>query len=161
MSPEQLRGKAVDHRSDIFSVGAILYESLTGRRAFLGDTEVDTITAVLREDPPEIDLQQAGIPASFEQIVRHCLEKDPEQRFQFARDLGFALQTVSTPTEVRAANPRSTDFQAKVLPWALAGLFLVALLLLAVAPLIFWRTESESPSTGTSLATAHAAISSI
>lgn len=131
MSPEQLRGKAVDHRSDIFSVGAILYETLTGRGAFLGDTEVDTITAVLREDPPEIDLQQAGIPASFEQIVRHCLEKDPEQRFQSARDLGFALQTVSTPIEVSAAKPRSTDFQAKVLPWALAGLFLVALLLLA------------------------------
>jgi eukaryotic-like serine/threonine-protein kinase len=75
MSPEQLRGKAVDHRSDIFSVGAILYEMLTGRRAFRGETEVDTITAVLREDPPEINLEQAGVPVSFQQIVRHCLEK--------------------------------------------------------------------------------------
>jgi serine/threonine protein kinase len=62
MSPEQLRGKAVDHRSDIFSVGAILYEMLTGRRAFRGETEVDTITAVLREDPPEISLEQAHSP---------------------------------------------------------------------------------------------------
>src|SRR5271170_5015861 len=75
MSPEQLRAKAVDHRSDIFSVGAILYEMLTGRRAFRGETEVDTITAVLREDPPAINLEQSNIPVSFQQIVRHCLEK--------------------------------------------------------------------------------------
>ena len=62
MSPEQLRGKPVDNRCDIFSVGAILYEMLAGRRAFPGETEVDTITAVLREDPPDSDLEQAGIP---------------------------------------------------------------------------------------------------
>ena len=95
MSPEQLRGKAVDHRSDIFSVGAILYEMLTGRRAFRGETEVDTITAVLREDPPEINLEQSSVPVSFQQIVRHCLEKEPENRFQSARDLAFALETLS------------------------------------------------------------------
>ncbi len=95
MSPEQLRGKAVDHRSDIFSVGAILYEMLTGRRAFRGETEADTITAVLLENPPEINLEQAGVPLSFQQIVRHCLEKDPENRFQSARDLAFALDTLA------------------------------------------------------------------
>src|ERR1700690_1787039 len=91
MSPEQLRGKAVDHRSDIFSIGAILYETLTGCRAFRGETEVDTITAVLKENPPEINLEQASVPESVLQIVRHCLEKEPENRFQSARDLGFAL----------------------------------------------------------------------
>src|SRR5580698_4492415 len=78
MSPEQLRSKAVDHRSDIFSVGAILYEMLSGHRAFRGETEVDTITAVLKEDPAEINLEQASVPVSFQQIIRHCLEKDPE-----------------------------------------------------------------------------------
>ncbi len=95
MSPEQLRGKSVDHRSDIFSFGTVLYEMLAGHRAFSGETEVDTITAVLREDPPEIRLGGNDVPAAFEQIVRHCLEKEPENRFQSARDLAFALNTVS------------------------------------------------------------------
>ncbi len=76
MSPEQLRGKSVDHRSDIFSFGTVLYEMLAGHRAFSGETEVDTITAVLREDPPEIRLGGNDVPAAFEQIVRHCLEKE-------------------------------------------------------------------------------------
>jgi Tol biopolymer transport system component len=96
MSPEQLRGKAVDGRSDIFSMGAILYEMLTGRRAFRGETDVDTITAVLRETPPEVTRERASVPKAFEQIVNHCLEKEPEQRFQSVRDLAFALQTLGT-----------------------------------------------------------------
>jgi eukaryotic-like serine/threonine-protein kinase len=95
MSPEQLRGKSVDHRSDIFSFGTVLYEMLAGRRAFSGETEVDTITAVLREDPPEIRLGRNDVPTAFDQIVRHCLEKEPENRFQSARDLAFALNAVS------------------------------------------------------------------
>ncbi|MGB6477588.1 MAG: serine/threonine-protein kinase, partial [Candidatus Sulfotelmatobacter sp.] len=86
MSPEQLRSKPVDHRSDIFSVGAILYEMLAGRRAFRGETEVDTMTAVLLENPADIDLEQVSVPESVLQIVRHCLEKEPENRFQSARD---------------------------------------------------------------------------
>ena len=130
MSPEQLRGKPVDHRCDIFSVGAILYEMLAGRRAFRGETEVDTITAVLKEDPPNSDLEQAGIPLQFRQIVRHCLEKEPENRFQSASDLGFALETLSDASGVRAARRKSTRFQANVLPWALVGIFLVAILAL-------------------------------
>jgi eukaryotic-like serine/threonine-protein kinase len=95
MSPEQLRRKSVDHRSDIFSFGTVLYEMLAGHRAFSGETEVDTITAVLREDPPEIRLGRNDVPAAFEQIVHHCLEKEPDNRFQSARDLAFALNTVS------------------------------------------------------------------
>jgi eukaryotic-like serine/threonine-protein kinase len=95
MSPEQLRGKSVDHRSDIFSFGTVLYEMLAGQRAFSGETEVDTITAVLREDPPEIRLGGNDVPAAFDQIVRHCLEKEPDNRFQSARDLAFALKAVS------------------------------------------------------------------
>ena len=94
MSPEQLRGKPVDGRSDIFSLGAILYEMLTAHSAFRGETDVDTITAVLRETPPEVTRERASVPPAFEQIVNHCLEKEPEQRFQSVRDLAFALKNL-------------------------------------------------------------------
>jgi len=101
MSPEQLRGRTVDHRSDIFSFGAILYEMLTGKRAFSGETQVDTMTAILKEDPPGMVEARQGIPPAFEQIVRHCLEKEPENRFQSARDLAFALSTLSNVSSSR------------------------------------------------------------
>jgi len=130
MAPEQLRGKAVDHRSDIFAVGAILYEMLAGRRAFQGETEVDTITAVLREGPAEIDLDQARIPVGLQQVVRHCLEKEPEKRFQSARDLAFALETLSGTSGGRSARIGPPKWQVKVLPWAVAGLLLIATLVL-------------------------------
>src|ERR1017187_7294160 len=129
-APEQRRGKPVDHRSDIFSVGAILYEMLAGRRAFRGETEVDTITAVLRETPPEIGLEQAEIPVSFQQIVWHCLEKEPEKRFQSARDLGFALETLSDTSSERLTKLKPPKPRARILPWAIAGALLVAALLL-------------------------------
>jgi serine/threonine protein kinase len=92
MSPEQLRGRPVDHRSDIFSFGAVLYEMLTGKRAFSGETQVDTMTAVLKEEPPEITLTRQSIPTAFEQIVRHCLEKEPENRFQSCTGLGIRVE---------------------------------------------------------------------
>jgi serine/threonine protein kinase len=126
MSPEQLRGKAVDHRSDIFSVGAILYEMLTGRRAFRGETEVDTMTAVLCENPPEIHLEEAGVPASFQQIVAHCLEKEPENRFQSARDLAFALDTLADPSGARSSRLRTSPNPSKIVPWTVAALLLIA-----------------------------------
>jgi serine/threonine protein kinase/WD40 repeat protein len=143
MSPEQLRGKPVDHRSDIFSIGAILYEMLTGRRAFRGETEVDTITAVLKEDPPEINLEQAGVPESVLQIVRHCLEKEPENRFQSARDLGFALDTLSSTSGGRTNRFGVSRRQATLVPWALSAVFLIATLLLLVNQL---RQKTISPS---------------
>jgi dipeptidyl aminopeptidase/acylaminoacyl peptidase len=143
MSPEQLRGKGVDHRSDIFSVGAILYEMLTGRRAFRGETEVDTITAVLREDPPEINLEEANIPVSFQQVIHHCLEKDPENRFQSARDLAFALDTLANASGGRMTRTRNFRERAKIVPWAIAGVLLAATILLLV---IQWRQKTISPS---------------
>jgi eukaryotic-like serine/threonine-protein kinase len=142
MSPEQLRGKAVDHRSDIFSVGAILYEMLSGRRAFRGETEVDTITAVLREDPPEINLEQASVPVSFQHIVRHCLEKEPENRFQSARDLAFALETLSDTSGGRRTRLSAAQLRTRIVPWAVAGVFLVATVLLLLNP---WRQKPLSP----------------
>jgi len=98
MSPEQVRGKPADPRSDIFSFGAILYEMLAGKRAFHGDTTADTMSAILKEDPPDLSATNRQIPPGLERIVRHCLEKDPEQRFQSARDLGFDLEALSDIT---------------------------------------------------------------
>ena len=109
MSPEQLRSKPVDHRSDIFSFGAILYEMVTGRRAFRGETEVDTMTAVLREEPPDANLEQAAIPAGYRDVVKHCLEKEPENRFQSVKDLAFALQTLSGSSPLRRDSLRGAE----------------------------------------------------
>ncbi|HXM23961.1 MAG TPA: protein kinase [Terriglobales bacterium] len=129
MSPEQLRGKAVDHRSDIFSFGAIFYEMLTGNRAFAGETQVDTMTAILREDPPEMIQEGAYIPQACEKVVRHCLEKEPENRFQSARDLAFALNTLSdvtTSKQVLAFRRGKTRFRTW-LPLAAAAVLVAAL----------------------------------
>src|SRR4029077_6930022 len=104
MAPEQLRGKSVDHRVDIFSFGAILYEMLTGTRAFRGETEVDTMNAVLREEPPSANLDEAAIPAIYQDVLRLCVEKDPEDRFQSAKDLAFALQTISGSSPVKVGD---------------------------------------------------------
>jgi serine/threonine protein kinase/Tol biopolymer transport system component len=88
MSPEQVRGLPVDYRSDIFSLGAILYEMLSGRKAFKRDTSADTMGAILREEPPEFGWK---VPPALDHVVRHCLEKDRENRFQSAKDVAFAL----------------------------------------------------------------------
>ncbi|HYM78149.1 MAG TPA: protein kinase [Candidatus Dormibacteraeota bacterium] len=133
MSPEQLRGKDVDHRSDIFSFGAILYEMMAGCRAFRGETEVDTMTAVLREEPASASLDQAAIPAGYQDIVRHCLEKDPENRFQSAKDLAFALQTLSGSSPVKVAPfPKPKPRKTATVAWVVAGLSALAAILLAL-----------------------------
>jgi len=95
MSPEQVRGMAVDHRSDIFAFGAIFFEMLSGQRAFSRDTAAETMTAILKEDPPELTELNRNISSALERIARHCLEKNPEQRFQSARDLAFDLEALS------------------------------------------------------------------
>jgi hypothetical protein len=92
MSPEQARGLAADHRSDLFSLGAVLFEMLTGGRAFKGATPADTLSAILREDPTEGIPAAGELPAGLLRLVRRCLEKSPEDRFQSARDLAFALE---------------------------------------------------------------------
>src|SRR6185295_8536232 len=95
MSPEQVRGQDADHRSDIFSFGAILHEMLTGRRAFLRGTMAENMTAILREEPDEITQLNSRVPPQLERIVGRCLEKKPEHRFHSAHDLGFALEALS------------------------------------------------------------------
>ncbi len=152
MSPEQLRTKPVDHRSDIFSFGAILYEMLAGQRAFQGETQVDTMTAVLREEPAEANLEQAAIPAGYRDVVKHCLEKEPENRFQSVKDLAFALQTVSGSSAVRPVFlPTPKPHGKQTLAWiAVAILFattvVLAVLLLrpAAPPPTYRRLTSEA-----------------
>jgi serine/threonine-protein kinase len=96
MSPEQVRGHATDYRSDIFSFGAILHEMISGRRAFRHETMAETMSAILKEDPKELSETNPTISPSLERIVRRCLEKKPERRFQSTSDLGFALEALST-----------------------------------------------------------------
>jgi serine/threonine protein kinase len=95
MSPEQVRGRGADHRSDIFAFSAILYEMLSGKRAFHKPTSAETMSAVLREDPITISQLAPNVPPAVQRLVHHCLEKNPEQRFQSASDLAFALESVS------------------------------------------------------------------
>src|SRR5271154_2984187 len=95
MSPEQVRGMALDPRSDIFSFGAILYEMLSGKRAFHGDTAADTMSSILKEDPPELSETNRNVSPALERIVHHCLEKNPESRFHSASDIAFDLEHLS------------------------------------------------------------------
>jgi eukaryotic-like serine/threonine-protein kinase len=129
MSPEQVRGLPVDGRSDIFAFGAILYEMVSGRQAFHGNTAADTMTAILTKEP---DLSQADpeIPPGLERIVRHCLEKDVSERFQSSRDLAFDLETLSGISGPRAAATPLTARKKRavwLLP-AVVGAVLAALL---------------------------------
>jgi eukaryotic-like serine/threonine-protein kinase len=126
MSPEQVRGDLVDHRSDIFSFGAILYEIISGSRAFKGDSGVETMNAILKEDPPEFDPAQIKISPALNRIVCHCLEKNPANRFQSARDLGFALGALSGSDSTSSRTSSST---APARWWLIAG---AAVLVLAI-----------------------------
>jgi serine/threonine protein kinase len=98
MSPEQARGEPGDHRSDIFSLGALLYELVSGRRAFQRDTAPETLTAILREEPPELSPSSSWSvpPPGLVRVVQHCLEKNPAERFQSASDAAFALEALSS-----------------------------------------------------------------
>ena len=99
MSPEQAEGKAVDARSDIFSFGALLYEMLTGKRAFGGESRMATISAVLRDEPKPPSEIRAGVPRELERIIARCLRKDPGRRFQHMEDLRVALEEVKEESE--------------------------------------------------------------
>src|SRR5215470_14922080 len=95
MSPEQVRGKPADHRSDIFALGTILYEMVTGKQTFRKPTSAETMTAILNEDPPSISQMTPTAPPGLQRVVHRCLEKSPEQRFQSSSDLAFALEALS------------------------------------------------------------------
>jgi eukaryotic-like serine/threonine-protein kinase len=102
MSPEQVRGEPANHLSDIFSFGSILYEMLSGQRAFKKNTNAETMTAILNEEPQELASRIGAMPPALERIVRHCMEKQPKQRFQSARDIAFDLESVSSTSGTSA-----------------------------------------------------------
>jgi dipeptidyl aminopeptidase/acylaminoacyl peptidase len=124
MSPEQVRGREADHRTDIFSFGAVLYEMLSGRRAFRGDSAADTMTEILKNEPPDLSETNHAVSPALERLVRHCLEKNPQDRFQSARDLAYDLEAASglSVSESRASVPKGLPRLPKVaLPVAAAA----------------------------------------
>ena len=130
MSPEQVRGKPADVRSDIFSFGAILYEMVAGQRAFRGDSSIETMNAILKDDPPEFSTAAKNVSPAMERLIRRCLEKAPEERFQSARDLAFALDAlsgISGSTATHAAAVRSPRKLRLALFTSLAALLVLAL----------------------------------
>ena len=143
MAPEQVRGEAADPRTDIFAFGALLYEMLSGVRAFRRDTPAETMTAVLKDDPPELSDPVRLVSPALERIVRRCLEKNPEQRFQSARDLSFALGALSgTEASGVARATAAVPHRMPLLPWLAA-----ALALLAVAALTWFVARRPQPTT--------------
>ncbi|MDQ3238812.1 MAG: protein kinase, partial [Actinomycetota bacterium] len=147
MSPEQVRGARVDHRSDIFSFGCVLYEMLSGRRAFGGESVADTLSAILREEPPDLPTTDGQISPALERVVRHCMEKNPARRFQSAGDLAFALEALpgsalnSAPSIATPALPTKSRLRQR-LPW-LVTVVVLLLLALSLALPYFRRAPAE------------------
>jgi serine/threonine protein kinase len=138
MSPEQVRGQVVDHRTDIFAFGAVLYEMLTGNLAFRKATPAETMSAILIEDPGRASQFLAGAHPGLQRVVERCLEKNPEQRFQSASDLAFALETLSgagSASHVAVSSQKSRKWSAT------AGL----LVALGIGLAVWWFRPAASP----------------
>ena len=144
MSPEQVRGLPLDHRSDIFSFGAVLYEMASGNRAFRGDSSVETMNAILKEEVPELSESGAHVSPGLDRIIRRCLEKKPERRFQSASDLAFALDALSAASGI-SQTVLSTPPSIKKLGLAWIVAALAALVLLASG---FWFFRRPATSLG-------------
>jgi serine/threonine protein kinase len=141
MAPEQVRGVAADHRADIFAFGAVLYEMLSGRRAFVGETPMDTMTAILKEEPADLRTV-SDIPVGLERIVNRCLEKNPAARFQTASDLAFALDGLSTQSRTSVAKVGEEHRR-----WGLwSAIFVVSLAGIAAGAVIATRSMRSTDS---------------
>ena len=142
MSPEQVRGKPADARSDLFSFGAILYEVLSGKRAFHGESAAETMSAIAKEEPPDLTETNRNVPPALERIVRHCLEKNPSERFQSARDVAFDLETVSGTSQAGVrVQPLPASFRwRKLLPI----FWIISLILTAAAAFVLGKRGAVS-----------------
>jgi Tol biopolymer transport system component len=146
MSPEQVRGHPADHRADIFAFGAVLYEMLSGTRAFQKATSVETMTAILNEDPSDLSLRAPAASPALQRIVQRCLEKNPEQRFQSASDLAFALEALSESTGAPASAIRAVARRVSglLVPSATVAAAIVSVVVLAGGAL-WWSYRSPQP----------------
>jgi Tol biopolymer transport system component len=142
MSPEQVRGKPADHRSDIFSFGAILYELLSGKRAFQGDSAVETMSAILKEDPPPLE------DLALDRVVRRCLEKSPEQRFQSASDLAFNLEALSGSSSGTISAPLAVPKKRRVMGVWYAAAALALGVIAGIAAGMWWHARRDASTPG-------------
>ncbi len=143
MSPEQVEGREADARSDIWALGAVIYEMVTGTRPFTGDTPASVIGAILKDDPPPVSSRQPLTPAMLDRVVARCFEKDPDSRWQSAADLLVVLKWGSDGAQVStAAAPRRRSGLRVVLPFAVAGVLLIGILTLLPG---WWAHRSEMP----------------
>jgi Tol biopolymer transport system component len=146
MSPEQVRGQTADHRADIFALGAVLYEMLSGARAFRRDTAIDTMTAILKEDPPDLPADDKRIPPALVRIVDRCLEKSASNRFQSAGDLAFALEALTSPSgEARSiVGERSLQRGGSRTAWTVAAILgVIAAGVGALAATMYFKPPAE------------------
>lgn len=130
VSPEQVRGQALDHRTDIFSLGVVLYEMLSGEAPFKAGTAADSISTLLNREPPPLDVVGRNIPPALDEIVRRCMDPAPSRRFQSARDLAFALRILTGARATAQISTTSIDPRTRKGLWLIGTL---ALLGVAVA----------------------------
>jgi len=139
MAPEQVRGLPVDQRADLFALGAILYELLSGLRAFSRDTAPETMAAILNQDPPDLSVAASAIAPALVRIVSRCLEKNPSDRFQTANDLAFALESLSTASSASTAAPAGR----RRVPRSWIGWGAAAMLLATLAPVVYQHVRER------------------
>jgi serine/threonine protein kinase/Tol biopolymer transport system component len=151
MSPEQVRAEELDHRSDIFAFGTILFEMLAGKRAFAGNSAVETLNAILKEEPGEISERE--IPPQLMRVVRHCLEKDRDQRFQSMVDVGFYLEALSPSRETSTALAQPQSVRRRWMGWAAVGVISLALIL--IGAIAIWKLRRPAQEWQNPLANAH------
>jgi hypothetical protein len=150
MAPVQVRGQTADHRADIFAFGAILYEMLAGKRAFQKPTSAETMTAILNEDPSAISQVATNLPPALQRVVHRCLEKSPEQRFQSASDLAFALDALSDSSQT-ATPPVRDHSSARGMRRGLAVSAVVLIILLLAGAGYWLKTRLAHPVANKSL----------
>jgi hypothetical protein len=145
MAPEQVRAHAVDARTDLFALGVVLHEMLSGRRLFHRETAAESMTAILRDDPPELVGARAEISPAVDRIVRHCLEKNPAERFQTARDVAFALESLSGSGSSRPSEPAPAAAAAGRGRWLWPAAATLATLLAMLGVLAWDRANRDVP----------------